>query len=416
MPGNPDAGAVSARAARAPPATYIGRVRRWPRERRQRFVALALAATIIGLALVALAPRFAAVLLLAPDPREGTALTPRPQTVPEPTPEEFVRLDTARYRLEPGRAAALRAPGGIAALAIGRDALRAPVEVELVRHASDASDPLGHAVDLRPDGLSFHEPARLALRIPPGFEPRDVQIVVWDRAAREWRPESRQAPSAEGRELVAQIEHFSLRRLRIRPGMAYPRSADRGRATVAFAADPGRGLERYVAGRWEALERSSERYRELMRSGRMRRHALIASGRLRAVASSPRGRVALNDREPTAALDAEHPAAQTGFVLVRRLDARGGAEGEGVIARVVTPGPGRTARRAGIVVALSPAALEALGLVRGVDFGLAGADDDVPWIEVVDERGQRRHHVPVTVEAADRPVAASEQPAPGGEP
>jgi hypothetical protein len=191
--------------------------------------------------------------------------------------------------------------------------------------------------------------------------------------------------------------------------MSFPRPERAGRATFYLESDAGNTFERYVQGRWRAVDRSSRDYRELMALGRVGRHDLIASGRLRAItAPRPRTEVFDNGRR-TVAMPAGAPEARTGWVEIERLDAQGEPTGRRVVARVNDIGPGPGPRAAGVVLDMSRATTEALGLRWGEDFGLSEREPDLAWMSVENpDTGRSLRYVPVRVRAYEAQPARSE--------
>ncbi len=378
---------------------------RKPRERWQVPVAVALAAIIVFLAVVLLGPQ---VIDLVRSRLRGPASSRRARAAPGaraaaspgPTFDDMEPLDRVAVTVRAAEGATVVAPGGFARLEIPPDALRRDRQVVAVRWLVDhPADPTGFALDLQPDGLTFRRPVRLEMALPPGIEPSQAEIVAWDPARRAWVPELDQAPSADGTRLVARLSHFSLRRIRIHPGMNYPYDPDRGRATFYLETDAGNTFERLVEGRWKAVRRRTSAYRELMKMGRLGRHDLILSGRLRAI-TGPRPRPEVfEDERRTVAMPPGVPEARTGWVEIERLDGNGKPTGTRVIARVNDYGPGPAPRRAGVIVDMTRATMEALGFTWGRDFGLARGNPDLAWIRIPDGRGGTTHHVPVRVRA-----------------
>jgi len=115
--------------------------------------------------------------------------------------------------------------------------------------------------------------------------------------------------------------------------------------------------------------------------GRMKRKSLIGTGRIRAVTGArPRPEV-FRDHRRTVAMPSGAPAARTGWVRLTLLDAAGEPTPRRVVARVNDFGPGPTARSAGVIVDMSRATAEALGLEWGRDFGISGTNPDLAWIK-----------------------------------
>ncbi len=378
---------------------------RKPRERWQVPVAVGLAVALVFLSLLVFGPQVLELLRSrprSPARRQEAArsATPRPGRADEPTFGDMEPLDRVVVPVRAAEGASIVAPGGLARLEIPPDALPGDRRVVMVRWLVDhPADPTGYALDLQPEGLTFRRPVRLEMALPPGLEPSQAEIVVYDPASRRWVPERDQAPSSDGTRLVARLSHFSLRRIRIHPGMNFPYDPDRGRATFYLETDAGNTFERLVEGRWKAVRRRTSAYRELMKMGRLGRHDLILSGRLRAI-TGPRPRPEVfEDERRTVAMPAGVPEARTGWVEIERLDAEGRPTGVRVIARVNDYGPGPAPRRAGVIVDMTRATMEALGFTWGKEFGLANGNPDIAWIRVPDGRGGITHHVPIRVRA-----------------
>jgi hypothetical protein len=380
---------------------------RLPLDRRQRIWAVGIASTLIVLALVLFGP---------PTGRSGSADAPAPPDDPEPWmasgaqvpgPEHLEEVERVQKRVLPDQSARLATRGGGASLELPEGTVTRPTLVELVRYRVDHPRSLdARAYDLQPDGLSLHRPVRLSMALPLGVQPNEVEVARYDPRSGRWRAEARQAPAPDGTAITADLRHFSLRRLRIRPGMDFPRPEGAGRATFFLESDAGNTFERYVEGRWRAVPERTRGYRELMASGRLGRHELIAGGRLRAVsAPRPEPRV-LDDGVRTVALPEDAPQARTGWVEVERLDGSGRATGQRVVARVTDVGPPPGQRAAGVVVQLSRATAEALGLTWGEDFGVTDTRPNRAWIALTDpEHDDPLRYVPVRVRSCPPPEA-----------
>ncbi len=372
-------------------------------ENRSRIVAaLAVAlALLIGMAF------FARDLWLnelhTPPPKSGIGPKRTPAASTEPGVGALQVIDRVSVKISARDGGVIEAPGGIGRVSIPPGALAADTEVGIVRFAvHDERDLSGTAIDLLPDGLSLNSPVELSMPLPPGIDPEWAEIAVYDPIDESWSAEIDQGPDPESGRLIARLSHFSLRRVRIRPGMNYPYDPTRGRATFYLESDAGNNFERYFEGRWEPVARRSETYRELMKMGRVRRHDLISAGRLRAVTGGrPRPEI-FEDRRRSAAMPSGVPEARSGWVRVTRLDAEGNTTGEQVVVRVNDYGPGAAPRRAGVVIDLSRSAMEALGLTWGEDFGLGSDNPDLAWVRINDQStGRPLRHLPVRVEAYD---------------
>jgi hypothetical protein len=287
-----------------------------------------------------------------------------------------------RRRLVDAAGGELAVPGNLGRLTVPSGAIEASTEVTVELLQDDSGgEPV---IDLRPDGLRLARPARLELPLPAGVAADEAEIVVFDDTRGGWVPEEIQEVPAERDRIVASIAHFSLRRLRIRPGLAFPFDPRRARGAPLLVSDASNAFEALADGRWQRVQRKTTAYRDLLKAGRIGRHDLIASGRLRAVA----GGDVLADELRLVALPSGAEEARTGWVRVVRLDASGAPTSFATVARVVALEPA-PAEASGIV-RLSRATLEALGLAWNVDFGTAGAtgdgDGDGPgersWIRV----------------------------------
>lgn len=295
----------------------------------------------------------------------------------EPKLADIGFVDRVSSPVQASEGGTIAAPGGEAQLSIPPDALSEDTTVEIARFAVDHEQDLtGYAVDLLPDGLQLQQPAQVSFQVPAGVSADALQIVVFEPTSGRWMPEPRQQPTGASDTVIsAEIDHFSLRRLRIRPGMNFPYDPNRTRGTLLLASDAQNGFEQLVDGRWRSVRRASARYRELIKIGRVGRHSLIVTGRLRAV-SAPRPRPELIlDQRRTVSLPAGAAEARTGWARVTLLDPFGRATEQSVIARVVGSGPKPGLQRAGVAVALSRATLEALGLRWSREFGI---DPDNP--------------------------------------
>jgi hypothetical protein len=382
-----------------------------PSDRAQRWWAIVIAAATIAIGFVVLGPVVIDVLRdRVPEPAAPPSPPPATETG-APSLDDLEQIDSRAARLSPAEGGTVTAPGGAARLDVPPGALAAPTEIGIVRYRiHHPRDPAGVGVDLVPDGLALARPARLEMPVPPGYDLDQVELVTFDPASGRWVPEADQVAGADGRSLVARIDHFSLRRIRIRPGMDYPGDAAQGRATFYLESDAGNSFERYIEGRWRAVDRRTPAYRDLMRLGRLGRHDLILSGRLRAVtAARPRPEI-FRDHRRTVAMPAGAPQARTGWVRIRRLDEDGAFSGEEVIARVNDYGPGAAPRAAGVILDLSRAAAEALGLRWGVDFGIGSENPDLAWMSLPrgEEEGPPLRYLPVHVEAYEPQPARAE--------
>ncbi len=375
------------------------------KNRRQAIWAALIALALIAAGVLLVQRVFLATLMR---PRRPHASAPTPQPLPHPGAEEpsldrFEEIDRVTRRIKADAGGQLVSTGGAVRLDVPARALPSDTEVALVRFA--ASDGVGgvlFAYDLRPNGLELDRPARLAMALPQGFDASETEIVTYDLPTGRWRPEPVQTPAADGRFRLAHLSHFSLRRIRIRPEMSFPFASKRGRATFYLESDAGNSYERLVEGRWAAVRHGTSSYRNLMRLGRLGRHSLIATGRLRSVTGARPVPTVFRDQRRSAAMPRGVPQARTGWVLIRRLDAAGEATGHQVVARVNDYGPGPRPRRAGVVIDLSRATMEALGLRWGQDFGTAADAPEIAWISLQDDcREGALHYLPVEVEAYD---------------
>lgn len=323
----------------------------------------------------------------------------------QPTEGEFLasmeEIDRSSVFLRADEGGTVASRGGSVRLDIPPFALEEDSRVDLVRFAvPEEGGPGLFAYDLRPDGLVLHRPARLTMAVPLGFAPEELEISVFDLATSRWRREPDQSVAEGDDALSARLSHFSLRRVRIRPGMEYPFDPHHGRATFYLESDAGNSYERYVEGRWQAVRRRTPSYRDLMRMGRVGRMDLITTGRLRAVTGARPTPVVFLDTRRTAALPPGAPEAVTGWVRIRRLDRAGRPTGQQVVAHVNDYGPGAGPRHAGVIADLSRASMEALGLRWGVDFGLAEGNPDLAWIKLRQDPGSPPlRYLPVAVEA-----------------
>ncbi|UCF66384.1 MAG: hypothetical protein JSV80_11365 [Acidobacteriota bacterium] len=384
-------------------------MRRRDSEARRTALAIGLSAAIVALSFVT----FGRWLLPRPrrsaPPAVSVTTSAKPADPDAPAVDDFEPLDrvTAFVRAEQG--ARIDAPGGIGRLDIPPGALRHDTTVSIVRYATSHEEAITpYATDLLPDGLRLRRPVRFELELPLGLDPEQAEIAVYEPGSQSWRAEYDQQPADDGHSLAAELHHFSLRRIRIRPGLNFPYDASRGRATFYLESDAGNTYERYIESRWNAVPRRSGSYRDLMRIHRVGRHELILSGRLRAVtAARPRPEV-FRDHRRTVAMPPGVPQARTGWVRIRRLNRAGDPTGHEVIARVNDYGPGPAPRRAGVIVDMSRATAEALGLVWGRDFGLSERDRNVAWMKVGPRPDARPlRYMPVRVEAYEpRPPRA----------
>ncbi len=311
----------------------------------------------------------------------------------DPDPERFDTVATER--------ATLGTDGGALALPDDHGRLELPPGALAKRTTIGAAlmiDDAGHrAIDLTPDGLTFKEPVTLALALPAGHLGAESEIAVYDPDSQAWVAEADQRYDAATHALVARIAHFSLRRIRVRPGMNFPFDPQRARGSFFLESDPTNSFEKLVDGRWQTVNRKTPAFRELVKLGRLGRHDLIASGRLRAVVGPSGDGEALSDDLRAVLLPPDAPAARTGWVRLVRLDEKGRETPFATIARVVSSSAAADATAS--TIPLSRAAMEALGLAWGRDFGADPADPDQRWVRVRTGNGRETlPYVPLRVE------------------
>ena len=331
-------------------------------------------------------------------PAEAEARRPGDEAEPRPdqfAPEQAVSSAIAPYGGEiafPASEARLVVPAG----ALSRTA---QVEATLLRGRDG-----GAAIDLRPDGLALTTPATLELPLPPGRTAAECEIAAYVPAREEWVAERSVAPSDEDH-VAAAIMHFSLRRVRIRPGMNFPPRPGEARGALLLPSDLDLEFQRFADGAWRPAARDAGGFADLVRLGRAGRADLIASGRLRAVAG-PRGAgEVVGDDLRAALLPAGLVDASSGWVRIVRLDQDGAETGFAAVARaIVDPQAPPSAP-----VRLTRAALEALGLEWGEEFGVAEGDGR-PFVRLrIDDQGNAIPYVPLRLE----PWRAEPRP-PGG--
>lgn len=342
------------------------------------------------------APRWQRSLWATLSPGKSPPADRSPAQLSDPRPESFIPLDTARAALRSEAGGSLLFPADAGKLDIPPGALRQDTGIEAVL-MTDADRGI-MAVDLRPDGLSFDKPVLISLPLPPGSDPKSAEIVVFDPATQSWLPEVRQGIAADQGSLVAEITHFSLRRIRIHPGMDFPGNPHAVRGSFFLEADLANRFEKLAGGRWEAVQRQGPDLKELARRGRSGRHELIASGRLRAVLDGLTGSEVLRDELRTVILPAESPEVQTGWVKLTRLDPLGGLTTFSTVARVIPATPAEAAGPVPGTVKLSRAAMEALGLAWGSDFGFRGDAPEQTFIRMPGPGGEPLPFVPLRIE------------------
>jgi len=393
----------------------LGLVGKDNRERRQTAAAWLLAGLVLGAAALALGPWASWRFVIAPFERgggpggtqEGSRAMAASPAQRDPDPSELLPVDVEGVEIAAFAGGRIEAPSGAARLELRPGALPADARVEIARLADP--DPLGGgaSVDLRPDGLLLLTPARLELPLPAGFAPEHVEIAAFDASRNRWEREPTQRFDPASGRLAAEIAHFSFRRVRIRPGMNFPYDPKRSGASFALADDLDQSYEKLIDGRWVAVGRRSPEYRELVQAGRAGRHALIAAGRLRAVAGPSHGRTVLDDDRVTASLPAGVPEGRTGWVRVTALDEHGRPTRRTIIAQVIGETPPALVQ-SGLAVRLSRAAMEQLGLVYGVDFGIDSKATDQGWIRYsAAADGVAMYRVPVQLEPAAPPPRPS---------
>jgi hypothetical protein len=317
----------------------------------------------------------------AADPAPDRAATAAPAAAAAPAVRDAAPPE---YHVLEVREARVGTAGGSLALPAGQGALDVPpaaLDHEQTLRATLLAGPAGElAVDLAPDGLALQRPAALTLAVPAGWTAPETEIAVFDPARAEWITEADQVAGAAA--VTAHIAHFSLRRVRIRPGMNFPFDPRRARGTFFLESDPDQAFEQFAEGRWNPVNRRAPAYRELVKQGRLGRHDLIASGRLRAVAGPERDRQPVSDGLRAVMLDPRAPEARTGWVRLVRLDGQGRETTFSTVARVIAQTEDRPADPARAVLPMSRAAMEALGLAWGEDFGTDPTVPDRTWIRI----------------------------------
>lgn len=380
--------------------------RRERRQRRQAWLIAGLAVTIAGLAIL---PGARWRFILSPfensrgEAGSGSPAAPAPVPHGDPDPARLLPVDATSAAIEAWNGGRIEGPASAAALVLPPHALPADERVEIARLTAPGPLAGGTTIDLRPDGLALRKPARLELPLPAGFAPDEVEVAVFDASKGGWFAESRQRFDPRAQRLVAEILHFSLRRVRVRPGMNYPYDPRRSGATFMLSDDLDQTYEKLVDGRWIAVGSRSREYSELVRAGRSARHALIAAGRLRAVVGPPGERRLVNDDRVTATLPRGVPEARTGWVRITLLDDRERPTAHAIVAQVVGETPPALIE-AGLAVRLSRAAVEQLGLRWGVEFGLDPETPELGWIRWIPPgAASPSFRLPVRLEPADPP-------------
>lgn len=379
------------------PGHYIRGMARRPGERWQTFAAAAIATAAVTVTVLALVPGRSPGRAHRPasaPPRPGAGVADRPAS--EPAPADYVAAAESSVRVHAAEGGSLVLPADEGALGLPAGALATDAEIRavLLRRAGDPAP----AVDLQPDGLQLSRPARLELPVPSGFGGDEVEIVVHE-GRRGWVPEGDQSFEPETGRLVARIAHFSLRRVRIRPGMAFADNGHAVRGVFFLESDPANTYERFIDGRWKSVGRQTTAYRDLMKMGRLGRHDLIASGRLRAIAATgaagPEGATAerLSDELRVVVLAADAREGASGWVRLVRLDDAGERTAFTTVARVLRD-DAPSAAGGPRIARLSRAALEALGFTWDADFGVA-AGGERTWVRA---GSSRLAYVPVALE------------------
>jgi hypothetical protein len=366
---------------------------------------------VIVLAMVALGTRYLSAPSSSTDLSDSGSSTPRPSKpmTREPGLGDISRLDLTEQPVRATAGATIVAPGRIARLEIPAGALETDSAIQVARLAVDHPlDLTGFAIDLLPDGLQLLQPARLSMTLPAGVDAAQIEIAVFDPQRGGWFAEQQQQLDRSGTSVSAQISHFSLRRLRVRPGMRFPSQLPIASASVRLESDADAFFERYVAGRWELVPRGSSSYRELVSIGRRGRMDLIKSGRLRSIAGASRELGRWSDRDLLASVPIDSPLRRTGWVKLERLNGKGEPSGSAVIAEVVGLGPNRSQQRAGIGIVLSRASVEALGLSYSREFGVEHPDDDISYLRVPSAPGlPPKSRLPIRVTPAQPPILSA---------
>lgn len=363
----------------------------------------------ISLGLIALGTRYFPGDLGNGVPLDPTASTRRTRTA-EPGLTDLQWLDSRRSRVSATQGGVVEGSSGSCALTIPAGALQADTVVQLSRYRLEhPAAPSAEAIDLLPDGLTLTRPAELSMRLPLGIDATQVELAVFEPASRRWISEPTQHAGADGRQLIASISHFSLRRLRIRPGMSFPSALPEPRGVLRLESDENGFFEQFVKGRWQTIDRTAASYRELVSVGRAGRLDLIRSGRLRMLAGPDARAGRWSDDESLVALPPNHPAAHAETVVLQRLDSRGRPVGPVITAQVRGVGPNAAQQQLGIVAILSRHALEQLGLSSGSDFGVSAEHPELLYMRVPDAAGQvgPLPYVTLSITASTAPPASA---------
>ncbi len=276
-------------------------------------------------------------------------------------------------------------------------------EENLTLSCMSALDEYGNHLDTiykcEPEGLEFKKPVEMNFSLPFDVDPEIIEVVYLDTNTQKWIREEIQQIYSDSQKIVSKSTRFSSRRIRVIPGKEKRGLNNCGRATFYLESDAGNNYEELVNGQWRYIRRRSRRYREVMRMHRSGRQELIKAGLLRSITGArPRIAVFRNDTS-SAAMPPNSPEAKTGWVRIIRLDHHSQPTGQEVIARVNDYGPGLQARKCGVIIDLSFAAIEKLGLTWGEDFGVTGYKNNIAFLKVKNEKGKISRYLRVKVEA-----------------
>ena len=269
-------------------------------------------------------------------------------------------------------------------------------KMSVLNHEGKTSD---YVYDCEPAGLRFKKPVEMDFTVPYKYDPQIIEVVYLDTNSQVWIRDELQSLSNDEKQINARPYQSGRRRIRVIPGKQIQNNTNCGRATFYLESDPGNNYEEHIEDQWKYISRRSRRYRKLMRSHRLGRQDLLKAGRLRAITGArPQIEVFRNDLL-TVAMPSKSPEASTGWVRIIRLDQFGQPMGYEVIAKVNDFGPGLQARRCGVIIDLSKAVVERLGLVWGKDFGVTGYMNNTAYMKIKDRSEKTQRYLQVRVEA-----------------
>ena len=281
--------------------------------------------------------------------------------------------------------------------ALDKDKNLSITRVSVLNQQGNTSD---YVYKCEPEGLKFKKSIEMNFAIPYKYDPQIIEVVYLDSNSQSWISDVRQNIFPDQERIISRPKQFARRRIRVKPGKEIEGNTNCGRATFYLESDAGNNYEELIGTRWRYIRRRTKRYRELMRSHRLGRQELLEAGLLHAITGA-RPEVEIFQNESfSVAMPSDSLEARTGWVRIIRLDHMGQPTGHEVIARVNDYGPGLQARRCGVIIDMTKAVAEGLGLIWGKDFGVTGYMNNIGYLLVKDgPNGKTSRYLRVRVEA-----------------